>query len=100
MSSVTRLMTWMVFVTCVVAPVSACMFRVWVHHETVRLGYQLSAEERRGHELSEQVKQLEVELAAERSPGRLMQLARTLGLHAPQPSQVVGRNVSRGGRGG
>lgn len=100
MSGVTRLMTLLIFVTCVVAPVSACLFRVWVHHETVRLGYQLSAEERKGHELSETVKRLEVELAAERSPGRMMQMARDLGLHAPQPSQVIGRNASRGGRGG
>ena len=85
----------LVLVAATITPVSACLFRVWVHQESVRLGYQLSVEEKKGRELDELARQLELELAAERSPGHLMQLARSLGLRAPLPIQVVGKNATR-----
>jgi hypothetical protein len=94
MSAGTLLMR-LVLVAATVTPVSACLFRVWVHQESVRLGYQLSAEERRGTELAQLEKQLELELAAERSPTRLVQLAKQLGLKAPAPTQVIGKNAKR-----
>lgn len=85
----------LVFVAATVTPVSACLFRVWVHQESVRLGYQLSAEERRAGDLSQLERQLELELAAERSPARLVQLAKTLGLKPPAPTQVIGKRAAR-----
>jgi hypothetical protein len=84
----------LVLVAAAVTPVSACLFRVWVHQESVRLGYQLSTEERRSGELSQLERQLELELAAERSPARLVQLAKTLGLRPPAPTQVVGKRAT------
>jgi hypothetical protein len=88
-----RLLMRLVFVAATVTPVSACLFRVWVHQESLRLGYQLSTEERRGTELVQLEKQLELELAAERSPTHLVQLAKQLGLKPPSPTQVVGKNA-------
>ena len=89
------LLSRLLLIAATVTPVSACLFRVWVHQESVRLGYQLSVEERKGRQLEELVKQLELELAAERSPAHLMQLARSLSLRPPEPTQVVGKNATR-----
>jgi hypothetical protein len=89
------LLVRLILVAATVTPVSACLFRVWVHQEAVRLGYQLSAEERRGTELAQLERQLELELAAERSPTHLVQLAKHLGLKPPAPTQVVGKNAAR-----
>ncbi len=90
-----KLLMRLIFVAATVTPVSACLFRVWVHQEAVRLGYQLSSEERRGRELAQLERQLELELAAERSPTHLVHLAKQLGLRAPSPTQVVGKNAAR-----
>ncbi len=93
--SVGTLLMRLILVAATVTPVSACLFRVWVHQESVRLGYQLSTEERRGNELAHLERQLALELAAERSPTHLVQLAKQLGLRAPAPTQVVGKNAAR-----
>lgn len=88
-----RFLMRLIFVAATVTPVSALLFRVWVHQEAVRLGYQLSAEERHANELGQLERQLELELAAERSPTHLVQLAKRLGLKPPAPTQVIGKNA-------
>ncbi|OGQ91579.1 MAG: hypothetical protein A2289_22445 [Deltaproteobacteria bacterium RIFOXYA12_FULL_58_15] len=72
------------------SPVAASLFKVWVHHGVLAMGYKLSEERTRLQNLQATEEQLEVELAAERSPERMMRVARKLGLVAPAPEQVVG----------
>lgn len=72
------------------APVAAALFRVWVNQDAVQMGYALGAEASKRRELTETIEKLEVELAAERSPERLMQLARKLGLSAAPPERIFG----------
>ncbi len=67
----------------IAAPVSAALFRVWVHQDAVRLGYELSAKEDQRRKVRNELRQLEVELASEKTPSRLSDLARTLGLEPP-----------------
>lgn len=71
------------------APVGAALFKVWVYQDAVQLGYRLSEREEERKRLRNELRQLEVELAAERSPARLSQLARALGLEAPEARQLV-----------
>ncbi len=71
-------------------PVSAALFSVWVHHDKVELGYSLAEANRQRQALRRELQQLEVELAAERSPEQLMRRAVDLGLVAPRPEQVLG----------
>ena len=72
------------------APVAAGLFKVWVHHDSVQVGYQLSEREEQRKRLRNETQQLEVELAAERTPAHLMQLARELGMTPASPEQVPG----------
>ncbi len=81
-------------------PVAACLFKVWVHHDAVQVGYRLSEEEHHKKQLSNAVHQLEVELAAERTPARLLQLAKKLGLTPPAPGQLLAKGGARGGEDG
>ena len=70
-------------------PVSATLFRVWVHQDVVEHGYRISEEERRRQRTQEELRQLEVALAAERAPARLARLASELGLVSPRPEQLI-----------
>ena len=65
--------------------VGAGLFRVWVYQEAVQLGYRLSEREDELRRLRNDVRQLEVEAASERSPAHLAELARTLGLEPTAP---------------
>jgi cell division protein FtsL len=71
-------------------PVTASLFRIYVRQDAVQLGYDLSREERRRDTLRATQQELEVELAAATSPGRLGKMATRLGLRPPLPSQRVG----------
>lgn len=82
--------TWLL-VGSFVFLVSAGLLRVWVHQDTVQLGYQLSASEKRAAELNDLVHQLEIELTAELSPDRLAQHAGPLGLMPAASAQIMGR---------
>ena len=70
-------------------PVTCALFRVWVQQDAVRLGYALSAQERRGDALRATFVELEVEAAAARSPAHLAQIAARLGLRPPTPDQLA-----------
>ncbi len=87
-------------VAALAAPVGAALFKVWVSQDTVQVGYRLSEREEERRRLRNELRQLEIELAAERSPARLGDLAHNLGLEPPAPQQIVGgaRPVSRPGR--
>ena len=72
------------------SPVAAALFRVWVQHDVVSIGYEISEEGKRRRDLRRLRHQLEVELAAERSPEQLARRARALGLAPPTPGQILG----------
>jgi len=74
-------------------PTGAGLLRVWVHQDLVRLGYQLSGEEKERARLEDLVRQLEIERAAERSPEQLLQWAAKLGLLPPNSHQIWKQGV-------
>lgn len=89
---------WQTFIFCMLMaamPVSASLFRVHIRQDNVQLGYDLSVEERRRDALRAEQQELEVELAAATSPGRLSQLAARLGLRPPQSHQWIKGDATR-----
>jgi hypothetical protein len=72
------------------SPMAAALFRVWVNQDAVQVGYALSAQAQKKRELGDQIRQLEVEIAAERAPGRLLQLAAKLGMVPVPPERLFG----------
>jgi hypothetical protein len=87
---------WMLMTGIALAmPIGAGLFSVWVNQDAVRLGYQLSVEEKERARLQEMVRQLEIERAAERSPEHLLQWAAKLGLMPPASTQVLREQPSR-----
>lgn len=67
-----------------------CLLQVWLRLQVDRLGYELSAARQMQLRLEHERRELEVELATLRDPGRLADLARRrLGLVDPRPGQVV-----------
>ncbi len=84
-----------------IAPVGAALFRVWVHSDVVQTGYRLSEAEKQRTDLRRVKRQLEVELAAEKSPERLTLLANKLGLgplHASAPVTATKPNTKSIGK--
>jgi cell division protein FtsL len=78
------------WILVVAAPVTAGLFKVWVHHDAVESGYHLSEEETRRQALQRTLQQLQVELAAERTPEQLERTARKLKMVPPAPEQIFG----------
>jgi cell division protein FtsL len=73
---------------------------VAVRIEQVHLAYRVDALRAERTRADVLIRQLEVELATMRSPGRLEQRARLLGLTAPNPAQVkLAREFVAGGSG-
>jgi cell division protein FtsL len=67
-----------------------CLLQVWLRLQVDRLGYELSAARAMQLRLEHERRELEVELATLRDPGRLGELARQrLGLVDPRPGQIV-----------
>lgn len=67
-----------------------CMGQVWLRLQVVHLGYELSAARRMQLRLEHEARELEVELATLRDPGRLGDIARhRLGMVEPARGQVV-----------
>jgi cell division protein FtsL len=67
-----------------------CMVQVWLRLQVVHLGYELSAARKMQLRLEHEQRELEVELATLRDPGRLGEVARRrLGMTEPARGQVV-----------
>jgi cell division protein FtsL len=67
-----------------------CMLQVWLRLQVLHMGYELSAARRMQLRLEHEQRELEVELATLRDPGRLGDLARRrLGMTEPSKGQVV-----------
>ena len=69
--------------------VGAGLFRIWVYQDVLQIGYQLSAAQQRSNKRQTNLKQLELELAAEKTPKKLIGLADALGLRQPKHWQMV-----------
>jgi len=67
-----------------------CMLQVWLRLQVMHIGYELSAARRMQLRLEHEQRELEVELATLRDPGRLGGVARKrLGMIDPSKGQVV-----------
>jgi len=86
-----------IFAAAMLFPVAAGLFRVWVNQDAVHVGYALSEQTKRRDDLRALIRELEVELAAERSPERLMRLANKLGLKPPTSDKTFGAASRKGG---
>jgi cell division protein FtsL len=65
------------------------MVYVWQHFSAIEVGYQVETQKHQVAEMQEQNRQLRLNEAQLSDPGRIDQIARQLGLDAPQPGQVV-----------
>ena len=72
------------------ALVFLCILQVWLRLQVLHVGYELSAARRMQLRLEHEQRELEVELATLRDPGRLGDVARhRLGMIDPSKGQVV-----------
>jgi len=65
------------------------MVYVWQHFSAIEVGYQVETQKHQVAEMQEQNRQLRLTEAQLSDPGRIDQIAKQLGLDAPQPGQVV-----------
>jgi cell division protein FtsL len=65
------------------------MVYVWQHFSAIEVGYQIETQKQQVEQMREQNRQLRLTEAQLSDPGRIDQIARQLGLDAPQPGQVV-----------
>jgi cell division protein FtsL len=61
----------------------------WQHLSSIEYGYRIESEKQQMQQLEEQNRQLRLTEAQLGDPARIDQMARQLGLGAPQPGQVV-----------
>jgi cell division protein FtsL len=65
------------------------MVYVWQHFSAIETGYQIEAQKTQVEQLREQNRELRLNEAELSDPGRIDQIARQLGMDAPQPGQIV-----------
>ncbi|MGA1981139.1 MAG: septum formation initiator family protein [Acidobacteriaceae bacterium] len=65
------------------------MVYVWQHFSAIEVGYQIETQKQQVEQMREQNRQLRLAEAQLSDPGRIDQIARQLGLDAPQPGQMV-----------
>ena len=76
--------------TVVLAFLFVCVFAfTWQHFKAIEYGYQIETLKREVNGLNEDSRSLRLEQAKLRSPERIDQLARHMGLIPPQPGQVI-----------
>src|SRR6185295_4566055 len=61
----------------------------WQHFQSIQLSYSMESLKAQQAEAAELNRQLTLEVAALRSPARIDQIARQLGLRAPVPEQLA-----------
>ncbi len=80
----------------VLATTAAFVVHLAIRFETVRLGYDVSEERDRQHELLQDRRLLSIEAATLRQSGRIETIARgTLGMEVPKPTRIVTMKESR-----
>jgi cell division protein FtsL len=65
------------------------MVYVWQHFSAIEIGYQIEAQKTQVEQLREQNRELRLSEAELSNPGRIDQIARQLGMGAPQAGQIV-----------
>jgi len=65
------------------------MVYVWQHFSAIEVGYKVETQKHQVAQMQEENRQLRLTEAQLSDPGRIDQIARQLGLDAPQPGQVV-----------
>ena len=65
------------------------MVYVWQHFSAIEVGYQIERQKTSVEQLAEENRQLRLTEAQLSDPGRIDQIARQLGMDAPQPGQVI-----------
>jgi cell division protein FtsL len=65
------------------------MVYVWQHFSAIEVGYQIERQKTQVEQMAEENRQLRLTEAQLSDPGRIDQIARQLGMDAPQPGQVV-----------
>ena len=65
------------------------MFYTWQHFRSLEYGYQIEAQKTEHDRLLEVNRNLKLEQASLRDPGRIDVLARQMNLEPPQPGQVI-----------
>jgi cell division protein FtsL len=65
------------------------MVYVWQHFSAIEIGYKIEAQKQQVEQMREQNRQLSLTEAQLTDPGRIDEIARQLGMSAPQPGQVV-----------
>jgi cell division protein FtsL len=65
------------------------MVYVWQHFSAIEIGYKIETQKQVVEQMSEQNRQLRLTEAQLNDPGRIDQIARQLGLGAPEAGQVV-----------
>jgi cell division protein FtsL len=65
------------------------MVYVWQHFSAIEVGYQVETQKYQVAQMEEENRQLRLTEAQLSDPGRIDQIARQLGLGAPQPGQMV-----------
>jgi cell division protein FtsL len=65
------------------------MVYVWQHLSAIEIGYKIETQKQLVEQMTEQNRQLRLSEAQLSDPGRIDQIARQLGLGAPQAGQVV-----------
>ncbi|HEY4379873.1 MAG TPA: cell division protein FtsL [Acidobacteriaceae bacterium] len=65
------------------------MVYVWQHFSAIEVGYHVEVQKQQVEQLREQNRQLRLTEAQLSDPGRIDQIAKQLGLDAPQPGQMV-----------
>jgi cell division protein FtsL len=73
------------------------MFYAWQHFRAIEYGYHIEAQKAERDRLVEINRNLKLEEASLRDPGRIDALARQMGLESPQPGQVVRLQPDEGG---
>jgi len=81
------LMPMMIFIALVLV---LSLFFVWTRIQVINLEYQISSQQERLREMHQENKNLRLEAASLRNPGRIEKVAvNELGLRFPSPQQVI-----------
>jgi cell division protein FtsL len=71
------------------------MVYVWQHFSAIKLGYDVEARKQVVEQLREDNRELQLQDAQMREPGRIDHIAKELGLDEPLPGQVVRQDATR-----
>ena len=65
------------------------MIYVWQHFSAIEIGYQIETQKQQVEQMGEENRELRLTEAQLTDPNRIDQIARQIGLQAPQPGQMV-----------